>query len=222
MAGKRKRKPGHWTKLFAAKPKPAWDGEKPGRRTLLNATKDDITAESHEHDHLIDGIDVEVLLNGIKERVKRTAIIKKRATKGRRVASLLAKEYVSMRDIAERMSQWVDEFELIRDAYKELMLQQFELEEISSTRLNTGQLIVISHIPHAVVNDKETFRQWCEDPWELDEKGERKSLPSLKESMHLHYGKTKELTTDMFESNKPLPPGVDVHHEVRVSVTGGD
>ncbi len=80
-------------------------------------------------------------------------------------------------------------------AHEALIEKIYDDQGITSMKLAEGGSLRIEPGPHAVIEDKEAFHEWC-----MEE--------GLQGSMNLLWQTTNSLVKDRLESGEPLPPGV--------------
>lgn len=191
-----------WSKLLVGKKK--WDGEKPQRREVLELVKREIRAANNT----FPSPPLTPILNEIEQRVTAIVDLQKRAAAGKQWASEFARIYIETRIICEWFTALASNLELIRDAYKEMLFAQLEVEGTRNIKLANEQSVVTFPMPHISVKDKEVYREWCTEN-------------GLEKAMHLPWQKTSELVTEMLENGVEEPPGVETYLETRIRVDKG-
>lgn len=108
---------------------------------------------------------------------------------------------------ADRRQQLIDEFgkegleELLYEcnmqmtAIEQMLVDQYELEDTDSIRLDTGFTVAVQREPYAQVQGREEFRQWC-----IDE--------GLENLFMLPWMTTNKITKERLLDGQPEPPGV--------------
>lgn len=204
------RKPGKYAAVIGKLPKLPM--VEPERRDIVEAVKKTILESSPEDDTFDpDSVQMSLpeLLDVMNEHMKDLISLEKHATGGKRYASEFARVYAELRKVADRLESWQSNINLLMDAYLDLMVEQLEVEGISSIRLANGQPVTTYPEPYAQVVDKEEFRLWC-------------IKQGMERDMHLHWGKTNSMTKEMLLAGDPEPPGVTVYAKTRVRLGAGD
>ena len=112
--------------------------------------------------------------------------------------------YVKVRECQDKIEEALKRLSDLKVAYEQLIIAQFEADEVTLVRLEgVGSL---SHVeePYAQVADKEKFRQWCiENGYEHE--------------MHLMWQKTNAILKERLVAGNQEPPGIKPHvrHKVR-------
>lgn len=188
-------------KYAAILPKlPKFPDVAPDRRDVIEATKTAIL-EPPKTDDPIENF--QVVLDIIARDFKLLCDVEMRTTAGRRSAGEFARAYAELRKIADSLDSWKSDINLLLDAYTALMLEQFEIEGVSSLRLSNGQPVSTYAEPYAQVIDKEKFRLWC-------------IAQGLERQMALHPSTTQKLTKDMLLAGDPEPDGVTTFAKTRI------
>jgi hypothetical protein len=192
------RKPGKYASVINDLPKlPAVE---PDRREVVQAIKDEILREPQPDDPYGNLSDC---IHAANQRVEEALRLLKRAAAGNRRATEFARAYAQVRAVKDQMDVWWKEVNLLLEAYQWLMVDQMEVEGVTSMRLATGQPVSTYLEPYATVTDKEAFRLWC-------------LAQGLETRMHLHPGATNSLVKDMLLAGDPNPPGVSVWAKTKV------
>lgn len=197
-----KKKTGKYAAVLATRPK--FDPIPPERKDVVEMTKQrvlDATPAPDDPPMLMVMKDVDLLMLNITD-------IAIHATSGRRWASEFARVYAELRAIKDKLENWVSNVNLLVEVYQILMVDQLDVEGISSLKLANGQPIVTYEEPYTQVTDREAFRVWC-----LAEGFERK--------MMLPWSTANAHVKKMLINGEPEPPGVTVYGKTVVRL-GGD
>jgi hypothetical protein len=112
-------------------------------------------------------------------------------------ASAMAKAYAAVRAEKARIEEQLSECNLRLTAIEQLLVDQYELEDTASVRLDTGESISVQVEPYAQVQDREAFRQWC-------------VAEGLEKLMSIPWTTANSLTKQRLVDGLPEPPGVTV------------
>lgn len=186
---------------------------KPGKYDHITPHLPKLSSVEPEHAQLVDSVKAAILAppNGevpaTPERIRAEMDIltkqvewviaqQQRTTAGRPWASEFARAYAELRYIKAKIDNWGSSAGLLMEAYKVLMLDQFEAEGIRSMKLDTGQPVTTYSEPHAVIVNKEEHRRWCIEQ-------------GLEHEMVLPWGTTNAITKRMLIDGLKEPPGVE-------------
>lgn len=147
--------------------------------------------------------EMEVLTQTITDCLKRVYEIELHAINGKLYAGEFGRVYAEIRKLKDRLDEWESDMNLLLEAYKSLMIDQFDVEGISSLRLDNGQPISTWPEPHAQVVDREKYRQWC-------------VKNGLETSLMLAWQTTNAMVKKFLLQGLPEPPGVDVYTETKI------
>ena len=165
----------------------------PERRDIVEAVKEEILT-SEAPDAEVTPLE---MIQTIEGAVKQLLTYEKRVTGGKQRASDYAHAYAQLRLIKDKMDDWTSNFQLLLDAYTELLVLQMDQEGMPSLRLANGSSISTHAEPYGQVKDREAFRLWC-----IENGFEQKLMlwPSTMNSL------VKERTLE----GEPPPDGVEV------------
>jgi hypothetical protein len=111
-------------------------------------------------------------------------------------ASNLSWRYEQVRMKMARIKEQKSECQVEVDAYEEMLIAQYEAEEITSLKMESGASVCVDVIPYPQMKDKEKFRLWCH-------------CHGLEKEMHLHPGTTASLVALLCLTGKAMPTGID-------------
>jgi hypothetical protein len=132
-----------------------------------------------------------------------------RATAGRNWGSEHTRVYRDLRIIKEQLEAHVSNIDLLIAAYSQLMAEQYEVEGVSSMRLDDdGSTVRVQYEPHASVNDRDAFRDWC-----IEE--------GLIRQLALPWPTTNKIVKDRLLAGEQEPPGVEAKSRVKFVLTKG-
>lgn len=126
-----------------------------------------------------------------------------------RYASTIARTYAELRREAEAKAAELSEIKLRLTAVMLLMIDQMEAEDESGCTLRNGDKVRWQPEPHLIVEDKETFRQWC-------------LKNELERSMVLPWGTANKLVKEMLVDGQDCPPGTTAYMRPKVVFTKGE
>ncbi len=191
---------------------PSLPGVEPERKDVVEAVKTAIrTAQPTEfagdefdryvsHDReLREALDV------IDGQFKRIIAIQKSACAGRPWASEFGKGWADMRMIDNRLKGWQSSINLLTEAYLWLMVEQLEVEGMTSVELVDGRKTSTHLEPYAQIVDPEAFRLWC-----LERGHER--------AMVLPWGTVNSMVKDMLIAGEEPPPSLKVWAKTAVKL----
>ena len=182
----------------------------PERRDIVEAVKSQILAAKSETVSLISAAgDVRATLKDMSSSMKSIVDSEIQAVAGRHWASEYARVYAELRYIRDQIKEWESNVNLLLDAYTTLMLEQFEVEGISSLKMDNGQPVATWLEPYAQVVDREALRLWC-------------LKQGLERSMHIHPSTLTSLTKQMLLRGDPEPDGVRVYAKPKIRLGSGD
>lgn len=179
---------------------PKFQGVDPDRRDVLEAVKVEILTSVEP---LADADTLLSELGQMDEDFQRVLDVEKRAIAGKRYASEFARVYTELRYLKDKLGEWASNTNLLLEAYESLMVEQMEVEGVSSQRLKDGSSVAIHDEPYPQVTNKEEYRQWC-------------VKQGLEREMHLWPSTTAKLVKDMLLAGNSEPPGITVYSETKV------
>lgn len=115
--------------------------------------------------------------------------------------AILFKRAREDKDGAERI---LYDINLELTAITQMLIDRYEIDGITSTRLDTGETVSIQYEPYAVVEDKEKVWQWCKDN-------------GYEREMQLNWKTLNAITKERLLQGQPEPDGVRAHSLVKPS-----
>lgn len=115
----------------------------------------------------------------------------------------LATQYAAIRCEKDDAEEKLKEINLRLEATSQLMSEQFEVEGVSSLKLDNGRGVSIYYEPYAYLENKDAFRQWCIDN-------------QLIGSMSLPWQTMNAITKERLLAGDPEPPGVKVYAKTKI------
>lgn len=111
-------------------------------------------------------------------------------------SSELARAYREVRDELDRLDEATSRANLRLEAIKQMLVSQYEAEDIASVQLSDGATVRVQPEPYAQVKDKQAFRKWC-------------IANGLEESLALPWLSTNSITKERLLAGLPEPDGVE-------------
>ena len=122
--------------------------------------------------------------------------------------STAAAVWAELRGVEETIEESASETRLNLEALKQILIDAYEREDVSSLKLVTGDTVRTQYEPYAKVIDKDLHRQWAMDN-------------GLKRSLSLPWQTTNALTKELLLKAQPAPAGVEATSNVKVVLTRG-
>ena len=139
-------------------------------------------------------------INAVKQAMKEEEEFKQHA-------SYFAKIYTEARDERDLIAEQMLEINLRLAAIEQLLVEQYEVEETTSLKLETGPTVRVQLEPYAQVQDHEAYRSWCIE----------QGMESL---MSVPWMTTNKITKERLLDGEPEPPGVKAYVKSKIVVTG--
>lgn len=117
-----------------------------------------------------------------------------------------ARAYVTIRTIKEEVKDRLSNIDLLLDAYAQMMVDQFEVEDVDLLKLGNGDKVNVQFEPYPKTTDPEAVRKWCVDSGYLSQM----SLPW--QTFHM-------LVKQRLLEGYPAPPGVELTSRPKVVFT---
>jgi hypothetical protein len=176
---------------------PRYLGEDPGYRQKVNAVMHEIMQPGTEEDPPPATWDEIVpLLQAIEVAFAQVNNLLLRAADGQHRVSTLARVWRWMRAVKDTFEAQEKETNLLLEAYKQLLIDHAENEDVSSVRLTTGELIGVQWEPHAVVVDRDKLREWVK-------------IVGLERELQLPWQTLNALTKERLLKGELEPDGVE-------------
>jgi hypothetical protein len=109
----------------------------------------------------------------------------------------LARTYIAIRTEKEAKEDELKALELDFEAIIGLLADRYEIEGVSSLKLETGDTVRVEFQPYSVVKDREKNWQWCKDN-------------GLERSMNINWQTLNALVKDRILTDGEIPDGVEV------------
>lgn len=119
-----------------------------------------------------------------------------------------ATQYAIVRREKDDAKDRLSEIQLRLTAYEQLLADQFENEGTRSLTLQDGANIRVQPEPYMVVQDKETFRQWC-----IENGHERE--------MHLMWQTANGILKTRLLEGEAEPEGTKAYMRTKIVFSGG-
>lgn len=145
----------------------------------------------------------------LKEAVRLLMNINNKLTLIKAVSpSSAAAVWSELRGIEETIEEAASETRLNLEALKQILIDRYETEDISSLRLVTGDTVRTQPEPYAKVVDKDLHRKWAMEQ-------------GLERSLSLPWQTTNALTKELLLKGQPAPAGVEATVNTKVILTRG-
>lgn len=118
-------------------------------------------------------------------------------------ATWLAGQYTALRAEQRVIQEQLSDCNLRLEAVSQMMTAQFEVEGSLAVTLESGANIRVQPEPHAIVTDKEVFREWCVEA-------------GLQRLMALPWGAANKLTKDRLLDGLKEPDGVTAYFRNKI------
>lgn len=116
----------------------------------------------------------------------------------RQHGSYLAKRYAIAREKKDLLDEMLYAVNLEVEALKQMVVDQYENEDTTSIRLESGEMVRVQPEPYAQVQNKDLFRAWC-------------IANGYADSLVLPWQTTNSLTKERLLAGESEPPGVKAH-----------
>lgn len=108
----------------------------------------------------------------------------------------------------EGLQELLSECQMRLTAIEQMLVEQYEVEDTTSLRLDTGASVAVQLEPYAQVRDRETYRLWC-----------------IKEGfapiMTVPWQTTNTETKRRLLAGEPPPPGVEAYAHPKIVLRRG-
>lgn len=117
-----------------------------------------------------------------------------------------ARAYRMVRLIKEELKERLSNANLLEDAYAQMMVQQFEVEDVDLLKLGTGDKVNVQFEPYPKTIDPEAVRQWCIDQGYLSQ-------------MSLPWQTLHSMVKERLLEGLTMPPGIELTSRPKVVFT---
>lgn len=138
-------------------------------------------------------------VNAIKAKIIHDDPLKARS------ASQLAIEYRRLRENKEQFDKMEAELNQELAAISQLLIEQYEVEGVSSQRLSTGESVSVIPEPYAVIENMEKLHQWA------IENGLENSF-----KLTVSWSRINSIVKERLLAGLPEPDGVTAHAKMTV------
>jgi hypothetical protein len=120
----------------------------------------------------------------------------------------LGNKWAELRALKDALKEKIEEINLELEAYGQMLDETMEVTGLKSIQLETGQKVFAQPEPYAVVEDKETYRQWCIEN-------------GFASQMHLNWNTTNAMVKETLVSGYDAPPGVKAYVKTKLVLRKG-
>ncbi len=160
-----------------------------------------------KYDHIL--ADLPRLLNAEPDYQSKVDAVKRKIVDDEpRHAAHFALQYAAIRREIDEIKRQNSEANLRLEAYSQLLIDQYEVEGTTSLTLDNGDVIRTQAEPYLIVEDKETFRQWC-----LKE--------GLERELHMLWQTANSLAKARLLEGDPEPDGTKAYVRTKIVFTKG-
>lgn len=117
-------------------------------------------------------------------------------------SSMLAERYTAARLEKDSLDQDLYDLNVEIAAVSQMLVDQYEIDGISSLKLNTGERVAIQYEPYAVIEDREAFWNWCR-------------ANGYEREMQLHWKTMNGITKERLLQGLSEPEGVRAYTNVK-------
>ena len=184
-------------------------GTEPDYQEKVNVVKKNIIESIPDPEHL--PLSSEVIVDLIADVTPLQKVINDsliQAMNGKMQASNLARIYADVRRMKSAFETQEKVTNILEDAYKQLLIDQYEAEATTSLTLDDGASVRIQSEPHGRIVDKDANRKWAMDN-------------GLETSLALPWQTVNALTKEMLLRGEEPPDGVEAEARTKVVFTKG-
>lgn len=182
---------------------PRYDGLEPAQREKVDAIRAEILADPQPTDPSTDEKMLEAMIEGLETRVCEVLHVMTRMCARSPHAATFTRGYLWTRRLEDVLKDLEKRKNLLLQTYIELVVDYYEIEGTTSLKLGDGEGARLEYVPHAVVKDREKFRQWC-------------IQNGFGPQLQLAWQTTNAETKDRLAVGLPEPDGVEAFNEVKV------
>lgn len=114
--------------------------------------------------------------------------------------------YIAARKLDDSSERLFSQTSRILEAFEQMLVDQFEADDISNQKNRDGDAVRVEMTPHLVVNDKEKFRQWC-------------VANGLESQLHLHWGTANALLKERLLAGMTEMDGCETRNKPKIVYT---
>lgn len=152
---------GKYKKLIDQLQLPRHLGTEPEYQQKIDALKNEINRPGTEDEPLpAEWQEIEPLVKAIGTAITEVNNLLMRAADGKKQVSAYARGWRMARAVKKAYEEQEYELNMVLEAYRQLIINQFELEDISSVRLASGELVYATWEPRVKVIDRDKLRAW--------------------------------------------------------------
>lgn len=181
-------------------------GEEPHRQERIEAVKTRIVVSAGRMDSLDVESDLQVELMNLSKAFSEIDRLGPMLLARTKQGADYARAYATLRVIKEEVKDRLSNIDLLLDAYAQMMVDQFEVEDVDLLKLGNGDKVNVQFEPYPKTINAEAVRQWCVDSGYLSQM----SLPW--QTFHM-------LVKQRLLEGLPAPPGVELTSRPKVVFT---
>lgn len=114
--------------------------------------------------------------------------------------------YIGARKLDDASERLFSQTSRILEAFEQMLVDQFEADDISNQKNRDGDAVRVEMTPHLVVTDKEKFRQWC-------------VANCLETQLHLHWGTGNALLKERLLAGMTEMDGCETRNKPKIVYT---
>jgi hypothetical protein len=178
-------------------------GEEPHRQERIEGVKTRIATAQH------DPLAEVSMMDALKEICEACAVIDNSGIKlldPHKQGADYARAYRTLRIIKEEVKERLSNIDLLLDAHAQMMVDQFEVEDVDLLKLSDGDKVNVQFEPYPKTIDPTAVREWCVAQGYLSQM----SLPW--QTFHM-------LVKQRLLEGLPAPPGVELTSRPKVVFT---
>lgn len=179
-------------------------GTDPDFQEKVNAVKRKILEPTTEEGMSTEAIEDLILEITAMQSVVNDALI--RGVGGAPIASSVAKVFVGVRKMKNAYNEQEKITNILVEAYEQILINQYEIEETTSLKLDDGAAVRIQYEPHGAVTDKEANRLWAIEN-------------GMENSLSLPWQTVNALTKEALLRGEEPPAGVECTTRTKVVYT---
>lgn len=187
---------------------PKYVGDDPGYEAKVFATTQVIQEKQPDDYQPMSREEVEEALVQIRSMVTFLNEQLLHVTKGKEHGVEYAKAYRLMRLVDDAINEAQSEVNLIKAAYEKLIDKYYEVEGVTSLRLDTGESVSVQYEPHLKVTNPNVFRKWCIEA-------------GLEEKLQLPWQSGNSLAKERLLEGLPEPDGTELRSKPKFVLRKG-
>lgn len=138
-----------------------WFGNEPSHQDRIEAVKTRITLAVGQMDSLDVEADLQVEMNNLSKACEKIDELGPFLLAPARQGADYARAYRMVRLIKEELKDRLSNVDLLLEAYAQMMVEQFEVEDVDLLKLGTGDKVNVQLEPYPKTIDPQAVRDWC-------------------------------------------------------------